>query len=120
MSENGAGRTEKGALPPRPKRGRRSWRGIAHHHTEPAGSVEELAARLAPLEEQKGARAGDTRGAIVVDTGKLKLPEGIGANEAKGAVLFGIEPVVVVIVALLALFILFVAWEISRTTVAGG
>jgi hypothetical protein len=114
VSENGAGQNRE-KTKRRPARARRSWRGVAHHHAEASGSVEELAARLAPLEEQASARASDDgRGAIIVGAEKLKLPEGIGAGQSKGAKLFGVEPVAVVIVALLAAFILFVAWEISQ------
>lgn len=86
----------------------------------------DLAAQLAPLEEQdiraaqqQGAKeSGPTEdakklgGRIVVDTGSLVLPKAIGEREPKGV--WGIEPVVLVIVGLMLAFIAFIAWQISQ------
>jgi hypothetical protein len=90
----------------------------ASRHVMSGGDVKELAAHLAPLEEQDaaaGREQGDanTGGSIVVDTGKLTLPSGIGEEEGRKLIL-GFEPVVVVIVAAMIAFVLFIAWEISR------
>jgi hypothetical protein len=113
MRENGDGQAKK-----KPTRAR-GWHRLARHRAEPSGNVEELAAQLAPLEEQTASRgtptgANNHDGAIIVDTGRLKLPEGIGADDAKPKGLFGIEPIVLAIIALMLAFILFVAWQISR------
>jgi hypothetical protein len=109
MKDNGHG--EKGK-----RRGVRRSR--TAHNVAPRGSVEEVAAQLAPLEEQKAARGGRSgagdNGAIVVDTGTLKLPEGLVEEKEKQNRLWGIEPVVAFIVVLMLVFILFIAWEISR------
>jgi hypothetical protein len=113
MSGNGDGQLKK-----RKPRGA-GLRGLVRHRAEPSGDSEELAAQLAPLEEQtatRGAQGGANNhdGAIVVDTGALKLPEGIGADTSKRRGLFGVEPVILVIVALMLAFILFIAWQISQ------
>jgi hypothetical protein len=88
------------------------------------GDTAGLAARLAPLEEQRHAavtsdqkqRVGGVSqepGAIVVDRNSLNVPkemmEGAGT---KG--LFGMEPVVLVILGLMLAFIAFIAWKISE------
>ncbi|MDT7602418.1 MAG: hypothetical protein QOF61_415 [Acidobacteriota bacterium] len=105
---------------------RRHVRGshAARHRTEPSGSVEEVAAQLAPLEEQTAARESGAKngGAIVVDTGTLNLPEGIVEKKEKKRLLLGFEPVVLIIVALALVFILFIAWQISQmpATTPGG
>jgi hypothetical protein len=78
-----------------------------------------LVAQLAPLEQQDrnaaikhGAIDGSNHGegAILVDS--PVLPKGIAEDEARG--IFGIEPVVMVIVALLLAFIAFIALKISQ------
>ena len=78
---------------------------------------EQLAAMLAPLEELEGAmEAGNgerqLRGAIVIDTGKLTLPNGFDEKEKKGAWLREVDPVVILIFALSLLFIVFIAYLI--------
>lgn len=102
----------------------RGWHRLARHRAEPSGNVEELAAQLAPLEEQaaRSARPGAENhdGAIIVDTGKLKLPEGIGASVEKSRRPLGFEPVVLVILALMLAFILFIAWQVSLMPQTGG
>ena len=85
----------------------------------------QLAAQLAPLEEQdihaakkqiaeaatSGSKDGN-HGSIVVDSGSLKLPSvALEGREEKR--FFGIEPVVLVILILMLGFIAFIAWQIS-------
>jgi hypothetical protein len=86
----------------------------------------DLAAQLAPLEEQdiraaqqQGAKeSGPTEdakkldGRIVIDTDSLVLPKAIGDGETKR--FLGIERVVLVIVGLMLAFIAFIAWQISQ------
>ncbi len=120
MKSNGDGQLRKTRAPRA-----RGWHRLARHRAEPSGSVEELAAQLAPLEEQ-AARAGrpsgaeNHDGAIVVDTAKLKLPEGLVADDSARRRTLGFEPVVLVILALMLAFILFVAWQISLMPESGG
>jgi len=87
------------------------------------GDTARLAARLAPLEEQGKAIAIDQKqsvggasqesGAIVVDRNSLQVPkEMMEGSEAKG--LFGMEPVVLVILGFMLCFIAFIAWQISQ------
>ena len=92
----------------------------AHDAGKTGGDLDELAAQLAPPEEQNKARAAQSGarnngGAIVVDTGKLKLPEALADEAAKRAAILGLEPVVVVILAVALAFIAFIAWQIART-----
>jgi len=93
---------------------------------EPA-DTNQLAAQLAPLEEQdKQAAAeqiGETLnstndpkdpnyGAIVVDNANLMVPQDIVEEESQKRFL-GIEPVVLVLLILFLGFIAFVAWQIT-------
>lgn len=76
----------------------------------------EHAANLAPPEEQNGKQKNqvpDSNGAIVVDTGELKLPKGIIEEEEGGARFFGMNPVVLLIFCLSLIFIAFIAYLIS-------
>ena len=96
---------------------RRKGRGRHAHFSGPEGStVEELAAQLAPPEEQDpragGDGAGKGGGAIVVDTGALKMPEGFAARKRESR--FEVARVVLFITALMLLFAAFVAWQITR------
>lgn len=90
------------------------------------GDTDQLAAQLAPLEEQDKPAAeqqigtpltaatndADTRfGAIVVDSEDLKLPGEIVEPEDKH--FLGLEPVVLVVLILVLAFIGFIAWQIS-------
>jgi len=88
--------------------------------------LERLAAQLAPLEEQEKRAAnnqsangrnsskGPNRqaGSIVVDNKDMSFPTGV-TEEQGGESLFGIEPVVLVILGLMLAFIAFIAWQIS-------
>ncbi len=101
-------------MKPKNKKGRRRHA----HYSGPEGStVEELAAQLAPPEEQARAAAGGNgaqpaSGAIVVDTGALKMPTGF--SEAKRESRFEIARVVVFVALLMLLFTAFIAWQITR------
>ena len=110
------GNESKGGGARRKRRRSRGWFG--RHRGEPTGTVEELAAQLAPLEEQTAARgtqagANNGGGAIVVDERSVKLPEGVGETE-KERLILGFEPLVLVILAIAVAFIVFVAWQISQ------
>jgi len=87
----------------------------------------QIAAQLAPLEEQKRPKApeqgggvhgaieaGATQeyGAIVVGNKDLRLSEDI-TEVRSGSTVFGMEPVVIVILVLMIAFIAFIAWQIS-------
>jgi len=93
------------------------------HHQRRKGDTRELAARLAPLEEQKpsgAGRPGDSaelvtqeKGALVVGNHKPTLPKDLMEVDARRGFL-GVEPVVLAIVGLMLIFISFIAWQISR------
>ena len=88
------------------------------HNPVRARSAEaaEHAANLAPPEEQNAKRknqGADNNGAIVVDTGELKLPKGIIEEEKGGTRFFGIDPVVILIFCLSLMFIALIAYLIS-------
>jgi hypothetical protein len=88
------------------------------------GDTDQLAAQLAPLEEQDkpaaeqqiGAplnKASDRYfGAIIVDNENLNVPADIMETPEKRHFL-GIEPVVLVVLILMLGFIAFIAWQIS-------
>ena len=91
------------------------------------GDTTQLAAQLAPLEEQdkriaaqqidSGANSNNGQadpgfGAIVVDNDSLNFPKEI--TEERGEKTFwGMEPVVLVILTVMLAFIAFIAWQIS-------
>ena len=95
-----------------------------HRMKRRKGDTARLAARLAPLEEQRSpAITGEQKqrvggasqepGAIVVDRKNLHVPkEMMEGTGTKG--LFGMEPVVIVILGLMLAFIAFIAWKISE------
>ena len=95
--------------------------GHPHQHyaggKEPA-SAAELSARLAPPEEKAGAGAAASQGknnggAIIVDTGSLKLPKDFVDPSKETSSMFRPAPVVLVILILALAFIAFIAWQIS-------
>ena len=96
---------------------RRKKRGHHAHYSGPEGStVEELAAQLAPPEEQAreaggGNGAQHVAGSIVVDTSALKMPEGFAARKRESR--FEVGRVVVFVTLLMLLFTAFVAWQIT-------
>ena len=99
---------------------------LSHRFRRRSGDTRELAERLAPLEElapaeskKPAARVDNSQvvaqeeGAIVVGRNKPALPEDeIDRSDRNG--IFGLEPVVIVIVGLMLAFILFIAWQISK------
>jgi len=76
--------------------------------------AKDLAAQLAPLEEQESITKKNENhgGAILVDTGELKLPKGINTGEDERAN-FHLDTVVIVILLFAAAFIGFIAWLIA-------
>jgi hypothetical protein len=101
------------------------------HRKRKKGDTAQLAAQLAPLEEQNvqaarrqganGHGAGHNggliqeHGALIVDTENLNVLRGIGEEgDAGKGHLLGIEPVVLVILCVMLAFIAFIAWKISE------
>ena len=90
------------------------------------GDTDQLAAMLAPLEEQNRSAAEHQIGSplnasghadrhfgdIVVDNESLKIPANIMETREEKQFL-GIEPVVLVVLILILSFIAFIAWQIS-------
>ena len=85
-----------------------------------------LAARLAPLEEQRqrtttaieervASGVDQEPGTIVVDKNNLHIPGEMMEGREKH--LLGMEPVVLVILAFMLCFIAFIAWQISKMPV---
>ena len=104
-----------------------SFRRHASRNIRKKGDTDQLAAQLAPLEEQDKPAAeqqigthlettnGQQRrdyGAIVVDNANLNVPKGIieGGEEKQ---FLGMEPVVVIVLIIMLGFIAFIAWQIS-------
>jgi len=98
------------------------------HKRRKKGDTAQLAAQLAPLEEQdkqaarrqgangqsasqNGGRLIREHGALIVDTDHLNLPTEL--TETGGGRVWDIEPVVLVIVCATLVFIAFIAWQIS-------
>lgn len=73
----------------------------------------QLAAQLAPIEEQTRQVAGATQesGAIIVNNDLGNLSTDIVERKREG--ILGIEPVVLVIVGVMLAFIAFIAWQVS-------
>lgn len=90
------------------------------------GETAQLAAQLAPLEEQDGQRAKQPPAGqesissqadphfseIVVDDDNLHVPQDILEGGGEKTYL-GMEPVVLVILGIMLVFIAFIAWQIS-------
>jgi len=88
------------------------------------GDTDQLAAQLAPLEEQNKPAAeqqigthlnsndGQDYGAIIVDNENLKVATDIieGRDDKR---FLGLEPVVFVVLIIVLSFIAFIAWQIS-------
>ena len=101
---------------------------LSHRFRRRRGDTRELAARLAPPEEllpadskERAANAGSQvvaqeTGAIVVGREKPTLPEDVIDRSDRNGI-FGLEPVVIVIVGLLLAFIVFIAWQVSQMPV---
>jgi len=99
---------------------------LQHRAKRNKSDTTQLAAELAPLEEQDrhtaqghsgpgGDRGGATQeyGAIVVGNEGVHLHEDIMEGRA-GRGFLGMEPVVLVILVFMLAFIAFIAWQISR------
>lgn len=101
---------------------------LQHRVKGKKGDTTQLAAQLAPLEEQKGGAAHEQAhhdeggshggviqeyGAIVVGNENLRLSKDIMEGRT-GSGFLGMEPVVLVILGLMLAFISFIAWQISR------
>lgn len=96
-----------------------------HREKRKKSDTTQLAAQLAPLEEQKKPAAPDRRlgtiqggatqeyGAIVVGNENVSLHDDIMEVRA-GSGFLGMEPVVLVILLFMLAFIAFVAWQIWR------
>ncbi len=84
---------------------------------EQTADTAELAARLAPPEEQSEgivAHPGSNNGGvIIVDTGSLKLPQGMIEAEKGMTRALRPHPIVIVILCVALAFIAFIAWLIS-------
>ena len=96
-----------------------------HRVRRKKGDTAQLAAQLAPLEEQnqQARGTGDSNqspsntsisqeaGAIVVDSHNSDLSNIVEGAQRKGVL--GMEPVVLVILSVMLTFIAFIAWQIS-------
>ncbi|MDQ3803810.1 MAG: hypothetical protein M3416_08300 [Acidobacteriota bacterium] len=104
------------------KKKRRKWKprhahgpGDRHEHEE------NLAKRLAPLEEtaafrkseQSDGNHGSVKDTIRVDRSSVKMPEKFLEDERDAADTFRLHPVVVAILAAMLTFIAFIAWQIT-------
>jgi cytochrome c-type biogenesis protein CcmH/NrfG len=100
---------------------------IKHRIRRRKGDTAQLAAQLAPLEEQdkrgalergsashSGAR--QEYGAIVIESDNRVLSEDI-AERRQAMGFLGMEPVVLVILGVMLTFIAFIAWQISQMPV---
>ena len=105
----------KGNRRKRRKTGTLHWPDGRHEHEE------NVAARLAPLEEtdafeespQKDASAHAPDDTIRVDSASVPMPESLVEDEREGASIFRLEPVALFILLAMLAFIAFVAWQIS-------
>lgn len=82
--------------------------------------ITKLSERLAPPEEnvaktENDRSSRDNDGMIDVDTGTLKLPQGFVEYEQEKRRIFGLEPVIVIILTLMLVFIAFIAYLIYLT-----
>lgn len=96
------------------KTGPLHWPGSRHDHAE------NVAGRLAPLEETEAFEESpqkDTTHApddtIRVDGKSVQMPDGFVEDEREGASIFRLEPVALAILLAMLAFIAFVAWQIS-------
>jgi hypothetical protein len=88
------------------------------HNPVPASSdgALEKADLLAPPEERvqrsadKGAKSS---GVLTVDTGEVKLPNDFTEKEERGARLFGLEPIALIILVFSLAFITFITYLIA-------
>ena len=104
------------------KERRQRWKtGPLHWPGESHEDAEDVAGRLAPLEEtdafkdsqQKDASAHTPDDTIRVDSASVQMPDGFVEDEREGASIFRLEPVALFILLAMLAFIVFVAWQIS-------
>jgi hypothetical protein len=81
---------------------------------------QEMAARLAPLEETQAFKEseqhegdGSAADTIKVSNQSVKMPDTFLDEERDGAGVFRLEPVVLAILVVMLIFIAFVAWQIT-------
>jgi hypothetical protein len=91
------------------RRKRREHDHLVPHQGEPV----DLAARLTPLEETLEKPDSNNGGSIVVDASALRLPKDFTEREEKRGLLFGLEPIGVIILIFSLAFILFITYLIS-------
>lgn len=86
---------------------------IKHRTKRRPRDTAQLAAQLAPIEEQARQVDGATHesGAIIVNNDLGNLSADIVEHKTSGW--WGLEPVVLVIIALMLAFIGFIAWQVS-------
>ena len=98
-----------------------SLRRHASGNVRKKGNTDQLAAQLAPLEEQdkpaaeqqmKKAQHQRDYGAIVVDNADFSFPKGVVEGGEEKQVL-GMEPVVLVVLIIVLGFIAFITWQIT-------
>jgi hypothetical protein len=104
------------------KKKHRKWKpwhahGPGDHHAQ----GDELAERLAPLEETEAFRKSEQSDAsrtvvkdtIRVDSNTVKMPEKFLEEDRDAAATFRLHPVVVTILVVMLAFIAFIAWQIT-------
>ena len=93
---------------------------LQHRVKRKKGDTTQLAAQLAPLEEQKTpGRHGAIHGGATQEQGAIVVNENVTLHEdiMEGRVasgFLGMEPVVLVILGFMLAFIAFIAWQISQ------
>ena len=103
-------------------------RAHSRKHKRKKGDTDQLAAQLAPLEEQDkpaaeqqiGSRLKSSNGqhqqrnygAIVVDNADLNVPKAM-VEDGEEKQFLGLEPVVLVVLIIMLGFIAFITWQIS-------
>jgi hypothetical protein len=94
----------------RKKETRREHNPVKTTHRE----AKERAAKLAPPEERTGGGGAKRADGLAVDTGELKLPDGLMVEaDARTQSVFQLEPVVVLILGIALAYVAFIAYLIS-------
>ena len=93
---------------------------LRHRARRPKRNTAQLAAQLAPAEEQlKGAEGTiQEAGRIIVSNELKQVPTEV--LDSKGGGILGMEPLVLAIVVIMLAFIAFIAWQISLMPDAPG
>ena len=90
---------------------------LHRHGRKKKGDARAVAAQLAPPEEQAGAMKpaeNNGNGSIVIDTGKLAIPQGLEGSDGPNSRIYDFDPAVIIIFFLSLAFIIFIAVLISR------